>query len=475
MSAAFDRRQLDIATALHFPTFIHRTFQEVAPGQIYVPNYHIDAMAYELDQCRVGRTRRLIINLPPRSLKSICASVAFVAWYMGHYPDCRVICLSYSAGLAERNAYQRRAVMESDWYRRSFPNTRISRDKNTEMYFMTTRQGFCYSTSVGGTLTGIGGNLIVIDDPISAGDALSEARRTSTNEWFDSTVYSRLDDKLKGIIIVASQRLHVDDLSGHVLRHGSWNQLKLPAIADVDTRIQIGPEKFYLRRAGELLQASREPMAVLDAMKEQSGSFRFSAQYQQCPIPDLGEIINWDWFQYFDEEPRREGGDQVVQSWDTALKSGKSNDYSACLTFLVKGKNYYLLDVLRERLMYPDLKRRIIQHAFEFKATSYVIEDKGSGTSIIQDVRADGYGRVANPIAFIPEGDKISRMQLESAVIEAGHVYLPRNALWLGEFHDEIVQFPHGRYDDQVDCLSQFLAWISRRLRNRTRIVPLGI
>ena len=466
MSAAFDRKQLDIATALHFRTFIHRTFQEVAPGQIYVPNYHIDAMAYELDQCRVGGTRRLLINLPPRSLKSICASVAFVAWYLGHYPDCRVICLSYSAELAARNAYQRRAVMESDWYRRAYPNTRISRDKNTEMYFMTTRQGFCYSTSVGGTLTGIGGNLIVIDDPISAGDALSEARRTSTNEWFDSTVYSRLDDKLKGIIIIASQRLHIDDLSGHVLRHGSWNQLKLPAIAEDDTRIQIGPEKFYLRRAGELLQEAREPMKVLDALKEQLGSFRFSAQYQQCPTPVEGEIVKWEWFERYDELPPRAPGDMIVQSWDTASKAEELSDYSVCTTWQVHGSDYYLIDLTREKLGYPSLKRRVVELARMFNADSVIIEDKGSGISLIQDLRSGDEG-APYPIEFTPEGDKVTRMSTQSAKIEARHVFLPRRAEWLDDFRTELLQFPHGRHDDQIDSISQFLNWIDQRQRNR--------
>jgi len=215
----------------------------------------------------------------------------------------------------------------------------------------------------------------------------------------------------------------------------------MTAIAEVDTRIQVGPERYYLRRAGELLHAAREPMAVLLALREQMGSFRFSAQYQQCPIPEQGEIIKWEWFELYEEPPKREPGDKIIQSWDTALKTGKSNDYSACLTFLVKGKNYYLLDVLRERLIYPDLKRRIIQLALEFSATSYIIEDKGSGTSIIQDIRSDGYGPIAKPIAFTPEGEKLERMQLASAIIEARHVYLPRDAPWLGEFHDETRSF----------------------------------
>ncbi len=195
------RRYLDLEARADLVTFIHRTFQTVACGQPYFQNWHIEAIARNLRQCVSGWFRRLAIMLPPRNLKSICASVAFPAWALGHDPTRRIVCASYSDSLAEKLALDCRAVMESAWYRRIFPHTRISREKNAGTDFMTTARGGRFATSVGGTLTGRGGNIIVIDDPLKHDDALSEAKRTAVNNWFDRTVVSRLDNKRTGVII----------------------------------------------------------------------------------------------------------------------------------------------------------------------------------------------------------------------------------------------------------------------------------
>jgi predicted phage terminase large subunit-like protein len=472
--SALDRKRLDLAIDLDFPTFIHMVFQTVVAGRPYLPNWHIMAMSHHLTRCLNGETKRLVINLPPRNLKSLCTSVALPAWILAHDPTKRIICLSYSAELAAQHSRECKAVMDSEWYRRNFRGTRISREKNTETNFQTTRRGFRFATSVGGTLTGVGGNIIIVDDPLSSGDAYSAAKRSATNEWFDSVVYSRLDDKRDGVIIIVSQRQHIDDLTGHVLQSGSWTQLVLPAIAEMEEQIQIGPDKYHVRRPGDLLHEEREPRAVLDQMKAESGSHRFSAQYQQCPTPEDGEIVKWEWFEFYDEIPAHKWGDRIVQSWDTALKSGNHNDYSVCLTFLVRDNNYYLLDVFRERLNYPDLKHHIIRLADKYKAHSYIIEDKGSGISVISDIRHGVYAKISKPIAYTPVGDKVSRIMAQSAKIEARQVYLPRRASWLGDFHDELLQFPHGRHDDQVDALAQFLDWIDQRKRNRTVIMSLS-
>src|SRR6266849_6246618 len=172
------RLYLDLKLRFDLRTFIHRTFQTVAPGQTYHSNWHIKAMAHHLQLCASGRIKRLLITLPPRHLKSVCASVAFPAWVLGCDPSKRIICASYSADLASKHAQDCRAVMEAGWYRRIFPQTRIS-EKNAEMNFVTTRQGYRYSTSVGGTLTGRGGNILIIDDPLKPDDAFSETRRSA--------------------------------------------------------------------------------------------------------------------------------------------------------------------------------------------------------------------------------------------------------------------------------------------------------
>ena len=454
--------------------FIQRSFQTVAPAKRYLHNWHIDAIAWYLRQCLTGGITRLAITLPPRSLKSICASVAFPAWALGHDPTKRIICASYSENLAVKHALDCRAVMEAAWYRRIFPNTRLSREKNTALNFLTSRQGYRYSTSVGGTLTGRGGNIIIVDDPIKPEEAISDTKRSATNEWFDRTLYSRLDDKREDVIIVIMQRLHVEDLIGYLLQKEPWVYLRLPAIADVEQAIPIGSGRTYLRKAGELLHPVRESKEVLDRIKLGLGSFNFSAQYQQCPVPPEGEIIKWEWFRSYDEPPARTADDRIVQSWDTASKAEEINDFSVCSTWLISGNDYYLIDVLREKLKYPDLKRRIIEHARRFSANSIIIEDKGSGIALIQELQRET-ADVPHPIAFTPETDKVTRMHAQSAKIEAGQVHLPRRAEWLQEFRLELLQFPRGRHDDQVDSLSQFLNWIERRNRNRLRVYPLEI
>jgi predicted phage terminase large subunit-like protein len=468
-----DREVLELALRTELATFIHRTFQTVAPAQVYRHNWHVEALTWHLQQCAERKINRLVINLPPRYLKSIAASVAFPAWLLGHDPTIRIICASYSENLAGKHALDCRAVMESDWYRCVFPGTRISREKNAELNFVTTRHGYRYSTSVGGTLTGRGGNFMIIDDPIKPEDAMSDSRRSAVNEWFDRTLYSRLDDKRNDVIILIMQRLHIDDLTGHVLGKEPWVHLNLPAIAETEQSIQIGPNRFHTRRPGELLHEARESKADLDRIKATIGSFNFSAQYDQRPIPLEGEIVRWEWLQLDDELPARQPGDTIVQSWDVASKAGEFSDYSVCTTWLVRGEDFYLIDLLRAKLGYPELKRQVIDQARQYLANSIVIEDIGCGTALIQDLR--GEEGIPYPIPFRPEVDKTTRMHAQSAKIEAGHVHLPRRAEWLDELRAELLQFPYGRHDDQVDSISQFLNWIDQRQRNRVWVTELNL
>jgi predicted phage terminase large subunit-like protein len=405
-----------------------------------------------------GDITRLIITLPPRSLKSICASVAFPAWALGHDPALRVICASYASELAAKHARDCRAVMESTWYREVFPKTRIDPAKNSELEFATRRQGFRLATSVGGTLTGRGGNLVIVDDPLKASDAVSEAKRQLANDWFRNTLYSRLDDKARDRILVVMQRLHVDDLVGHLLeRDEGWVHFNLPAVAEVDERFDIGHGRIYTRKPGEPLHPEREPLETLERIRRTLGTYDFAAQYQQDPVPLGGGLIKWEWFRYYDALPGRQEGDLVTQSWDTASKAEEINDWSVGTTWLSRGVDHYLLDVSRVRLDYPHLKRRITDLAARHQADSVLIEDKGSGTQLIQDLRYEGKVR---PIGIVPQQDKITRMYAQTAKIEAGYVSLPKEAAWLDDFQAEVLQFPRGRHDDQVDSLSQYLAWV---------------
>lgn len=221
-----------------------------------------------------------------------------------------------------------------------------------------------------------------------------------------------------------------------------------------------------------MLHPEREPLAVLKELKAAMGSQAFSAQYQQAPVPPGGALIRVTWFRRYAAVPEEGSRDRIVQSWDTASKASQINDFSVCTTWLTQGSDYYLLDVLRERLEYPDLRRRILSHAAAHAAKVVLIEDAGSGTHLVQDLRSEGKLR---PIPIRPEGDKIVRLEAQSAVIEAGHVLLPEAASWLNDFLLEILSFPYGRYDDQVDSLSQFLTWAASKRRRRFIEIELPV
>jgi hypothetical protein len=306
-------------------SFVRKSFGTVSPGDGFSPSWHLEAMCHQLSKVISGENRRLIITIPPRHLKSICTSVAAPAFILGHDPTRKIICVSYSQELAVKHANDCRSVMNSEWYRQLFPATKVDPAKNTETEVMTTRRGFRLSTSVGGTLTGRGGNLIIIDDPIKPADAMSDTTPERLIQWCGTTLMSRLDDKERDSIILVMQRLHVGDLAGHFLEQGGWVHLNLPAIAEVEERIKTGPGHYHQRKVGDLLHPARESQAVLDAMKASMGSATFAAQYQQSPVPPGGNMVNWSWFNWYDpNDPPTV--DEIVISWDTAMKPTELSD-----------------------------------------------------------------------------------------------------------------------------------------------------
>lgn len=440
-----------------FYSFVRASFPLITGGGVFLPNWHIEAIAYELTRVLNGNTKRLVITVPPRSLKSICASVCLPAFALGHDPSRRIICVSYAEALARKHANDSRSLMRSDMYRAVFPGTRIGLSKDTEAEVTTTARGSRLATSVGGTLTGRGGNLIIIDDPLKPQDAQSESAREWLKQWYANTLLSRLDHKTEGAIVVVMQRLHPDDLVGHLLEQDGWRHLNLPAIAEDETVINLGRNRRHIRKVGELLHPERESEEALRELRSSMGSMEFAAQYQQAPVPIQGNLIKWAWFGSYDVAPDPQYGDQLTVSWDTALSSRELADYSVCIVLLRRGDAIYILDVVRERLEYPDLKRAVIEShqrwswlGPEFRL---LIEKQGAGLSLTQDLRREDIYAVG----VQPVGDKVMRMAAQTATLESGAVHLPTGAAWLTEFRKEILSFPASKHDDQIDALSQAL------------------
>ncbi len=259
------------------------------------------------------------------------------------------------------------------------------------------------------------------------------------------------------------QRLHENDLVGYLLETGNWKHLNLPAIAEEYQCVQIGKNRFHERRIGDALHPERESHETLNELQRTLGSYNFAAQYQQRPAPLGGGMVKWEWFQTYDKVISKEYEDQIIQSWDTACKAETMRDWSVCTTWLIKNQKMYLLHVLRRRLEYPSLKSHILRHAKDWDADQILIEDKGAGTSLIQDLRN---GSALCITSIVPKDDKVTRMLGVTSLIESAQVFIPKEASWLADFQHEIVNFPKSKHDDQVDSLSQFLHWARRRYKS---------
>jgi predicted phage terminase large subunit-like protein len=444
-------------------------------------NWHIDLIADRLQQVSVGKIRRLIINMPPRSLKSVCISVAWPAWLLGNNPAARIMAASYSASLSVKHSVDSRLVLGQEWYAEVFPGTVITDDQNEKAKFVTTKRGFRFATSVGGTATGEGADILIVDDPHNPIQAASQLQRQHAIDWFDQTFSTRLNNKKKGAIVVVMQRLHVDDLTGHLLKKGGWEHLCLSAVFDRNMVYHYaGINKLV--NSGDYLHEGREGEAEIANAKRELGSYGFNAQYQQQPMPLKGGMVELAWIKRYESAVAVAQGmgenmdglalsrfphpcainpkPLIVQSWDTAIKSGSGNDYSVCTTWVETENAYYLLDVVALRLEYPALKSTCIALAEKWEPNTILIEDKASGQSLLQDLRL---AKKFPVIAITPNADKITRFARVTTLFEGGKIYLPKQAAWLADYEAELLGFPNITHDDMVDSTSQFLNWARQR------------
>ncbi len=278
--------------------FLGKVFATIAPGQVFLPNWHLELIGQYLQATQRGEITRLIINMPPRALKSVTVSVAWPAWLLGHDPAAKIVAASYAQSLSDKHSTDCRLVVQSDWYRALFPGTVLSADQNEKHKWVTRERGMRLATSVWGTATGEGGNVLIADDPLNALQGQSAAARQFAADWFHHTFSTRLDDKKRGVIIVVMQRLHAEDVCGRLLARGGWEHLNLPAIAEADEDWHCGG--FTHRRGrGELLHPAREGEAEIARARQELGSYHFAAQYLQCPLPEGGGMVKPEWFLRF--------------------------------------------------------------------------------------------------------------------------------------------------------------------------------
>ena len=434
--------------------FVHKAFELIEPGEFVWAKY-IDATTLALMRFIESSDGEAIFNLPPRHTKSIIFSVAFVAWMLGHNPTLRFICISYSEDLAAKFSRMTRTLMEAPQYRGMFPNTRLARA--TEMELETTEGGGRIAASVGGTLTGKGGDYLILDDYIKPDEAQSDTVRNRHNSWCQSVAFSRVNSK-HAKVIIAMQRVHQKDLCGVLIDQGATRVFSLPAIATEDETWEIAPDKFHTRKKGEALHPEYQDVDFFEKMKTKVGEVIFETQYQQNPKPAQGLIFKPDDFDYYDVPPSPSRDRRVILTFDTAIIEGDASNYTAIGLVYVSDFIVYLEDMIRRKVDFPNLldlaKKLILQH----DPTDLVIEGKGSGLQLISSLQAWVRRErlwMGNIYTYNPKEDKRTRAGALRERMLSGLVRIRSDGEFVGPLREELLSVPNGEYDDQVDALGQ--------------------
>jgi predicted phage terminase large subunit-like protein len=451
---------LNAALRTDFQAFSERAFMTLNPTETFLDNWALQVIAHHLNLCAKRKITRLLIVIPPRSLKSMMASVAFPAYLLGRDPSTEVITVSYNQDLSTKFSNDTQSIIKSDWFRQLFPHTVISQYKDTQSDFETTKHGARYATSVEGALTGFGSDFIIIDDALKANEANSESARKKVNEWFNNTVLTRLKNPKHGVIIVVMQRLHVDDLAGHLIEQGGWTVLKIPAFAETETVYQLGNGKTHTYKAGELLHPERLGQKELDELRDTMGTAAFYAQYQQAPIPAAGNIFKWEWFKQIDKQPEFS---ELVMSVDVGAST--TGNYSAFTVWGHRDRSWCLTAVYRDKLELPAVRQRLLDLDKKYRPDLVIVDGVGVGCGLFQELRAQGFLHVekTNGTGKIVDAHKILPM------IEGGRVSVLKNCPGLAEFRDEVIAFPDGKYNDQVDSMVQLLRHEAGAIRMANR------
>lgn len=422
---------------------------------------HHDLMCEYLEACEAGQIKRLVINVPPRELKTTITSICFPTQVWTKAPHKQFLFGSYSEDLATSISVKRRNLIESDWYQGGYAQMfKLSGDSNQKSQFTNDKTGAMISAGIMGSVTGKGGDYIIIDDPHNPKGAESPAERTKTLENFDLAWSSRLNDKKTGCIIVIMQRLHKNDLTGHLIaKEQGYEHLVIPSICEQSTQ-HIFPmsKKKYNRAPGDLLHEERTGKAELDQAKKDLGSYGFAGQHQQMPYMLGGNIIKSSYFKRYQVLPPIRY--RIIYA-DTAQKVKQHNDYSVFECWGVGSNDQlYLMDLIRGKWEAPELKKRAVAFWAKHRALDadkfgalrdMRVEDKSSGTGLIQDIAAEG----KIPIKAIQRGtDKLTRVMDVLPYLEMGSVHIPEDAAWVSDFVSECEEFSTDMshdHDDQID------------------------
>ena len=432
----------------NFMDFVHKVWPNFIDGG------HHEEMAEAFERVAKGEIKRLIINMPPRHTKSEFASYLLPAWFLGKFPEKKVIQTSHTAELAVGFGRKVRNLVDSDIYKSIFPGVGLQADSKAAGRWATNKGGDYFAIGVGGAVTGKGADILIIDDPHSEQEAtLAESNPEvydKTYEWYTSGPRQRLQPG--GSIIVVMTRWSKKDLTAQVVKAAEqrsgeqWEVIQFPAILD----------------DGQPLWPAFWKIEELQALKQELPNGKWMAQYMQAPTSDVSAIVKREWWQIWEHEdpPQCEF---TIQSWDTAFLKTQRSDYCACTTWGVfyqansrglEVPNIILLNSFKERMEFPELKQKAMEHYKEWEPDALIVEAKASGAPLVFELRAMGI-----PVQeYVPSkgSDKIARLNAVADIFASGRVWVP-NTHWAEELVEEVASFPSGDHDDLVDSMTQAL------------------
>lgn len=465
--------------------FVKQAWPVVEPGVPFVESWHIEEICRHLEAVTAGELRKLLINIPPRHSKSTIVSVMWPMWEWATQPEHKYLCASYSGNLSIRDNLKARRLVQSPWYQERWGHLfKLAGDQNAKQRFENDRTGYRLATSVGGTATGEGGSRLILDDPHSAQEAQSDVIRESALEWFDVVWSTRLNDPKKDAMVTIMQRLHEQDISGHILEDiGGWEHLIIPAEWDgVKRQTALGP---YDPRTtvGELICPERFGPKEITELKQLLGVYGTAGQLQQDPTPAEGGILKTKHFQLWPHDQKLPQFEYILQSYDCAFTEKTSGDPTACTVWAVfthgGQRQAMLIDAWDEHLSYPELRARAIKdwnteygggpnrdnpYGRARRPDRILVEAKASGQSLLQDLRL---ARVP-AVGYNPGlADKISRAHQAAPTLELGLLWLPESGKnpghavsWAGAFVKQLAKFPVAEHDDYVDTFTQAIIYL---------------
>lgn len=436
--------------------FAKSAWHLIEPGREYRHGWHIDAICEHLEAVTRGEIRNLLINMPPRCMKSSLVSVFWPAWVWTFAPEMRWLFASYAESLSVRDSTKCRRVIQSDWYQKRFGQVfKLTGDQNQKQKFENNRTGHRIATSVGGAGTGEGGDFIVCDDPHKAGDVTSETMRESVLDWWDGEMSSRGNDPKTVCKVIVMQRLHEKDLSGHVLEQGGYEHLCLPMEYDGNDKFtSIGWFDPRIEE-GELLWPERFGPIEIAESKLRMGSLEAAGQLQQYPAPPTGNIIKRDWIKFHSHTDFCE----YLISWDMAFKGTSSSDYCAGVVIGLRPRDtsFYVVEIFRERMDFVQQIAAMKKFRLKYPNSTVLIEDAANGTAICQALKTEMLGLI--PIRSIDS--KENRLLSIAPNFEASNIYF-FDSIEIREGIEEIVKFPNARHDDVVDALTQGIIYLKK-------------